>query len=149
MYKHVYSPSQFSAHVPVDYFLYSHAHTYTVECHGWANTAIEWTYSMVILTYMYFTWSLISTTTAMYTAQGISCAHCVYLYLVHMQLQWNLPNRPSEIWTTSVKWTARKAPFDFCMHIFNLWETDNCNLSVADNEHSARPRMIVAVQRRL
>ena len=34
------------------------------------------------------------------------------------------------------------------LYIFNLRETDNCNLSVPDNGHSARPRMIVAVQKK-
>ena len=32
--------------------------------------------------------------------------------------------------------------------IFNLRETHNCNLSVPDNGHSARPRMIAAVQKK-
>ena len=52
--------------------------------------------------------------------------------------------------TTSVQRTARKTPFDSCMRLvhFNLQETDNCNLSVPDNGHSARPRMIVAVQKK-
>ena len=35
----------------------------------------------------------------------------------------------------------------YVLYIFNLRETDNCNLSVPDNGHSARPRMIVAVQK--
>ena len=35
------------------------------------------------------------------------------------------------------------------LYILNLRETDNCNLSVPDNGHSARPRMIVAVQKSL
>ena len=35
------------------------------------------------------------------------------------------------------------------LYVFNLRETDNCNLSVPDNGHSARPRMIVAVQKSL
>ena len=52
--------------------------------------------------------------------------------------------------TTSIQRTTRKAPFDFSMRLvhFNLRETDNCNLSVPDNGHSARPRMIVAVQKK-
>ena len=50
-------------------------------------------------------------------------------------------NGPSEMWTTSVKWIARKTLFDFSMRLihFNLRETDSCNLSVPDNRHSARP----------
>ena len=58
-------------------------------------------------------------------------------------------NGPSKMRTTSVKRTARKAPFDFsmCLVHFNLREKDNCNLSVPDNGRSARPRMIVAVQK--
>ena len=35
------------------------------------------------------------------------------------------------------------------LYIFNLREMDNCNLSVPDNGHSARPRMIMAVQKSL
>ena len=34
------------------------------------------------------------------------------------------------------------------LYIFNLRETDNCNFSVPDNGHSARPRMTVAVQKK-
>ena len=34
-------------------------------------------------------------------------------------------------------------------YIFNLRETDNCNLYVPDNGHPARPRMIVALQKSL
>ena len=85
----------------------------------------------------------------LFIAQVCICMYTINTH-VHVYTRTSL-NGPTKMRTTSVEWTARKALFDYsmCLVHFNLRETDNCNLSVPDNGHSAWPRMIVAVQKSL